>query len=280
MRTRVRLKNAALIGVAVLLEVALLLTVLFFLLPRETPKDPSPGTPPIQMEGPASPVPPNKFGPEDFEMQGEYLACVAGKSELGVDVSTHQQDIDWQQVKSAGVAFAMIRAGYRGYGQVGNMLADENAQTNYEGAKNAGLKTGAYFFSQATNVEEAREEARFLLEIIDGWKIDMPVVYDWERVDWVETSRTKDVSVETVIECSKAFCQEIARAGYRPMVYFNLNLAETEGYLEALLGYDMWLAMYDTTMDYPHAIDMWQYTDSGSVPGISTDVDINLYFPE
>jgi len=279
MRTKVKLKNWILIGVAVVLELALLLTVAFFLL-RKPPQEAVQNGGSGQTNAPTSPVPPNKYGPEDFAMQGDYLACLSGKSELGVDVSVFQQDIDWQQVASAGVRFAMIRVGYRGYGETGNVLTDENAQKNYQGAKNAGLKIGAYFFSQAVTVEEAKEEARLLLESIDGWKIDMPVVYDWERVDWVESSRTKELPVETVIECTKAFCQEIARAGYKPMIYFNTRLAEEEGYLEALLDYDMWLAMYDTTMDYPYAIDMWQYTDSGVIPGIPTNVDINLYFPE
>lgn len=277
MRTKISLKNAVLIGVAVVLELALLLTVLLFTL-RSRPETALEA--PTQTEEPASPVPPNKYGPEDFAMEGDYLTCLTGKSELGIDVSTHQLDIDWPKVAAAGIDFVMIRVGYRGYGQAGNMLPDENAQKNYEGAKNAGLKVGAYFFSQATSVEEAKEEAAFMLELIDGWKIDMPVVYDWERVDWVDSSRTKELPVETVIECSKAFCREIAKAGYRPMVYFNWNLAHEERYLEALLDYDMWLAMYDSAMDFPHAIDMWQYTDSGVVPGISTSVDINLYFPE
>ena len=100
----------------------------------------------------------------------------------GVDVSAHQGEIDWQKVADSGVDFAIIRAGYRGYGQEGKLLQDENFEQNIRGALNAGLDVGVYFFSQATNVWEVEEEAQQLLKALEGYPITYPVVFDWERI--------------------------------------------------------------------------------------------------
>ena len=117
----------------------------------------------------------NALAPEDFSYNGDYLACTTRAYELGVDVSSYQGEIDWQQVRDAGFAFAIIRVGGRGYGEEGRLYADETAQQDYAGAKAAGLKVGTYFFSQALNEYEASEEARFALEQIEGWELDLPL---------------------------------------------------------------------------------------------------------
>ena len=218
----------------------------------------------------------NPIGLGDFAMMGGYLTCLSTRSVLGIDVSEWQGKIDWQKVRATGVEFAMIRAGYRGT-EHGVVLEDLSAQTNYAGATAAGVKVGAYFFSQAVTVEEALEEANFLLSVIKDWDIEMPVVFDWEYVD--SDSRTGEVDPRTLTDCTKAFCDAVAAAGYQPMVYFNISHSYDNVYLEELTGYDFWLARYDTVLDYPYKIDMWQYTETGSVPGITGNVDINLYFP-
>lgn len=218
----------------------------------------------------------NPIGLGDFAMMGGYLTCLTTPSVLGIDVSVWQQEIDWEQVKSAGVEFAMIRAGWRGSEQ-GVLAEDEYAQRNYAGATAAGIKVGAYFFSQAISVEEAVEEADYLLGLIQDWNVEMPVVFDWEYID--ETSRTAKVDARTLTDCTKAFCDRIAAAGYQPMVYFGVNHSYYNVYLRELTQYPFWLARYDTVLDYPYKVDMWQYSETGSVPGISGNVDINLYFP-
>lgn len=219
----------------------------------------------------------NPIGLGEFAMEGEYLSCLSTPSVLGIDVSYWQGDaIDWQQVKDAGVEFAMIRAGWRGSEQ-GVLAEDDYVQTNYAGATAAGIQVGAYFFSQAVSVAEAVEEANFLLNIIKDWNVSMPVVYDWEFVSG--DSRTGNVDARTLTDCTKAFCDTVAAAGYKPMIYFNADQSFNRLYLRELTQYGFWLAQYDTVLNYPYKIDMWQYTETGTVPGISGNVDINLYFP-
>ena len=134
-----------------------------------------------------------------------------------------------------------------------------------------------YFFSQAINAKEAQEEAEFLLNIVKDWKLDMPVVFDWEYVG--ADARTGSATARTVTDCAKAFCDKIAAAGLKPMIYFSESQARKRLYLSELTDYDFWFVQYSEALNYPYKVDMWQYTDSGSVPGIPTNVDINLYFP-
>ena len=216
----------------------------------------------------------NPYDSLDFALdENGYLSCVTGESILGVDVSAWQENVDWQQVKSAGMEFAIIRIGGRGTTE-GALYPDSYLQTNYTGARNAGLQVGGYFFSQAITPEEAREEAEYALSLIDGMEMDMPIVYDWEYVD--DQSRTANLDARTLTECTKAFCDTIRAAGYEPMIYFNENQSHKQMFLEELTQYPFWLASYTTNLDYPYKIDMWQYTSSGSVPGINGNADINL----
>ena len=221
--------------------------------------------------------PPNPYGPTDFQYDGDYLTCLAGESELGIDVSSFQGVIDWQQVRDAGVEFVMIRVGGRGYGEEGKLYADARAAENYAGAKAAGLRVGAYFFSQAISVEEAEEEAAYVLDLIRNWTLDMPVVYDWEYLN--EEARTANVDKRTLTDCTLAFCKAMEEAGNEAMIYFNPNQSDNHIYLEELTDYRGWLALYTDRMTYPYQVDMWQYTNTGTVPGIEGPVDINLYFP-
>lgn len=235
-----------------------------------------PTTVPVETTAETLPPPPeNPYGPMDFKYEGDYLTCIAGEAVLGIDVSTWQGEIDWQQVKDAGIEYAMIRVGYRST-DLGKLDTDGFAQINYEGASAAGVKVGAYFFSQAISAEEAAEEARYVLEIIKDWNVEMPIVYDWEYVD--ETARTAGLDARTLTDCTIAFCQTIEEAGYDSMIYFNEDQSHKKMYLEELTDYGFWLAMYDQVMDYAYKIDMWQYSNTGSVPGIEGNVDMNLYF--
>lgn len=216
----------------------------------------------------------NPYGPTDFQYDGKYLTCIAGASRLGIDVSAYQNEIDWTAVAEAGIRFAMIRVGYRGY-ESGELTMDEYARRNYEGARAAGLDVGVYLFAQAISVEEAREEAEFLLDAIDGWEVALPVVYDWEYIS--PEARTGDADKRMVTDCTIAFCEAVRKQNYTPMVYFNRHQAQDFLYLEELTDYPFWLAMYSDRMTYPYRVQMWQYTQNGRVPGIHGDVDINLW---
>lgn len=220
-------------------------------------------------------IPINPYGPEDFGIEGHYMACLAGESLVGIDVSTWQGYIDWEQVRDSGIEFAIIRIGYRGTEQ-GTLAEDDMAQTNYAGAKAAGLKVGAYFFSQAITPEEARDEAIYAMQIIKDWELDLSLVYDWEYVS--EDARTANVDARLLTDCTVAFCREVEKNGYQSMIYFNPTQAHKQMFLEELTDYRFWLAMYDTVMTYPHKVDMWQYTNRGYVPGINGNVDVNLWF--
>ena len=220
----------------------------------------------------------NPYGKLDFQYEGRYLGCIKAGTVPGIDVSYYQGNIDWKKVKESGIEFAIIRIGYRGYGQEGKMAEDKMAYQNLRGALDAGLQVGVYFFSQATNTEEALEEAEFVLQRIKGYNITLPVVYDWEYVS--AEARTANVDPRTLTDCYLAFCGKIEEAGYTPMAYFNTYQSRKMMYLTELESYPFWLALYSDRMTYPYRIEMWQYTDSGRVPGIEGNVDINLMFTD
>ena len=220
----------------------------------------------------------NPYRVSDFAYNAQgYLTCTAGKSVLGIDVSEFQGWIDWEQVRESGIEFVMIRLGSRGY-ETGEIYPDEMAQKFYDGAKAAGLQVGAYFFSQAVSVEEAMEEADFTLKIIQNWDLDMPVVFDWEYVG--SDARTGQMDARTLTDCTLAFCRMMDRAGYEPMVYFNLAQSQNLLYMEELTDFGWWLARYGEDMEFAYRVDLWQYTNKGAVPGVTGDVDINIWFPE
>ncbi len=237
---------------------------------------PTDTTPPETSTGPT--LPPNPFDSDDFTYgENGYLTTDAGVAIPGIDVSEHQQHIDWEQVKASGIEFVMIRVGWRGQTQ-GLITEDTLAQEYYAGAKAAGLKIGAYFFSQAISPEEAIDEAEYMLEMIRDWEVDMPLVYDWEPIS--PTDRTAVVDSALLTQCVRSFCDTVDDAGYRPMVYFNSFLADTLLQLDDVKDYPFWLALYTHEMDYPHAVEMWQYSCTGQVPGIALPVDLDLWFPE
>lgn len=265
---------------------ALVITLAVMILnqtPYQADRETEPTPPPTEEEtqapteaGFAYPIldlPENPYTEEDFDYEGRFLTCTAGPCLLGVDVSYWQYDITWPLVKAAGMDFAMIRLAWRGSTE-GGIEEDSYARINYQGAKDAGLMVGGYFFSQATTPEEAVEEAEFVLEMAKDMEFDMPIVYDWEQTG----GRTAGMDKRTLTDCAKAFCQTIEEGGLEAMIYFNVQYAIRGMYLEELTDYQFWLAMYDSRMDFPYKIDMWQHTDHGSVPGIEGDVDLNIYF--
>lgn len=194
----------------------------------------------------------------------------------GIDVSVHQGDIDWQMVKDAGVEFAMIRVGYRTYGG-GEVKFDDKFAENLKGAREAGIETGVYFFSQATTVDEAIEEVDAVLDAIAPYEITYPVVYDWEII-YDDSARTDDVPVDVLTDCCISFCERVRSAGYTPMIYQNKRTTLFKLDLPRLQDYDFWLAEYGDEPTYYYDFDMWQYSCTGKVPGIEGDVDLNISF--
>lgn len=221
----------------------------------------------------------NPYGRFDFQFtRHNYLKLQNVPSSPGVDVSAYQGEIDWEKVKNSGIEFAMIRLGYRGYGKAGKLVEDAQAKRNLEGAKAAGLKIGAYFFSQALNIQETDEEIQFILDMLADVELDMPLVLDWE-IPGVDNPRTQNMDGRTLTDIQLHFCGKMQKMGYQPMVYFNWHQSENLYYLADLEAYPFWLALYQEQMTYPWRVEMWQWTHTGRVPGINGDVDINVYMP-
>lgn len=227
-------------------------------------------------------IPPeaNPFNQYDFQYNKQnYLYCLKQESYVGVDVSAFQHDIDWNQVKASGVDFAMLRLGYRGWGAKGTLVEDEYIQQNLAGTAAAGIPIGAYFFSQATTLDEVHEEIEFMLEILGDYQLDYPIVLDWEVANPTE-GRVRNVTRRELTDMLRYFCDEMNARGFDPMVYFNWTQASRMIYLSELEDYPFWLALYQDRMTFPFRVEMWQYTSEGKVPGIEGDVDINVYIPD
>lgn len=222
----------------------------------------------------------NRFTESDYSKENGRAQYLKGSYRTGVDVSVFQEDIDWAQVAGDGVDFAIIRAGSRSF-STGALRADKNLRKNVNGAAKNGLDVGVYFFSQAVTEAEAAEEAQFLLEQIDGLPITLPVVYDWEQVDADldenGLSRTQDTDGDTVTACALAFFHRLEEAGYQGMLYCNGVTGYFTYDLARLQDYPVWYASYSSTWpNYYYGVDVWQYTDSGTVKGISGAVDLNI----
>ena len=209
---------------------------------------------------------------------GEFQYLTDGKvtSYKGIDVSSHQGVIDWNLVAQDGVEFAFIRVGFRGYGSEGKLVVDEMFHTNIQQAKEAGVKVGVYMFSQATTEAELDEEVQLVLDNIASYQLDCPVVFDVEMISG--NGRMNNLTPEERTNLTLRFCEKIAQAGYRPMIYHNTEMAAIRIDYAALEAYDKWYAAYNRRMFFPYEFKVWQYSDKGSVQGIKTNVDMNISF--
>lgn len=195
----------------------------------------------------------------------------------GIDVSEHQGDIDWGRVKAAGYDFAFLRIGYRGYGEQGTLCADAKFQQNIVNAHNAGVEVGVYLFSQAVSVDEALQEAGLVLEQLQGHSLELPVVFDPERIR-DDAARTDNVTGEQFTKNTVLFCEKMKEAGYQPMIYSNMLWEAFEYDMEALADYPIWYADYEPVPQTPYYFSFWQYSEKGSVDGIAGNVDLNVQF--
>ena len=200
----------------------------------------------------------------------------------GVDVSEYQvtnktsYNIDWTKAAAAGIEFAFVRAGYRGTRE-GALAKDAFYDQNIKMAQAAGIQVGLYFFSQATTTEEAREEAQYLVSIAKNYRVDLPLVFDYEEVPSVESRRLKleELDRQTKTDICNAFCREVGLAGYQSMVYTNLSMLSADLYADQLGR--IWLAHWTEQTTYSGAYEYWQF-GLGAVSGIPTTVDLDYWF--
>lgn len=191
----------------------------------------------------------------------------------GIDVSSFQKEVDWSAVKDSGIQFAFLRVGYRGNTE-GGLFIDPCFEQNYERAKQNDIPVGVYFFSQSLNEIEATEEADYVLSIIKDKKIDLPIVYDWEYVS--ESARTANIDSKQMSACAQAFCDRIESAGFDSMVYFNLYTSYMIYDMNSFGDKSIWLAQFSDKPSYYYHYEIWQYSCTGSVPGIDAEVDLNI----
>ena len=197
----------------------------------------------------------------------------------GIDIYEGTGEIDWQAVADGGYSFAFVRVGYRGYGQAGKLCEDYRAVENLRAAKNAGLKVGAYFFSQALNEEEAREEAETAVKVIEesGVELDLPLMYDPEIIK-NDDGRANDITREQVSLNTKAFRETVESISDCTVdIYSNLPWEDRLFDAEILSDFDIWYADYEKIPQTPYHFTWWQYSNKGSVPGIAGDVDLDLW---
>jgi len=195
---------------------------------------------------------------------------------VGIDISEHNETIDFKKVKAAGVDFVYIRLGWRGYTQ-GLKHIDDKFEEYYKGAKEAGLKVGVYFYSQARDRGEALEEARMVVSNIKDKELDLPVCLDYETAP-ESGNRLEDLTQQQLTENAKTFLNHVKVCGYTPILYANLDWMSTKYDIDEICDYYIWFAQYNTVPQYPYNFQIWQYTTDGIVDGINKTVDLNIMF--
>lgn len=292
-RSHRRKKNAELPGaIKLILAAVVLLCIIMLIFGSSRPQEPEQSTDPhegmvevfnganyvwiVPQEG----VPVNTLSEADFKMDDELGPVYTGTqydTRRGIDVSVYQGDIDWQAVAGSGIDFAIIRAGGTFYVS-GDVYADDCFEQNLSGAQAAGLDAGVYFFSQAITPQEAREEAQYVLEMLAGRGLELPVFFDWERIADDPDARTNGLDGTTLTDCAIAFCDEIESAGYKSGVYVYSDTGYYGYELWRLLDYELWSAAPGENPYFYYAHSIWQYSFSGDVPGIDGNCDMNMRF--
>ena len=210
-----------------------------------------------------------------LEFEGEKL--------IGIDVSSHNGDIDWQKV-SQNVDFAFIRVGYRGYA-TGSVNLDKNARHNIKKATKHGIPVGVYFYSQAVNPQEAVEEAQFVIDAIDGLDVTLPLVIDFEYAyddngDIAGRLFEANLTNEQCTSLINAFCQTVEDAGYQSGIYASASVYERNINTNKLnKNAVIWVAQYANKITYSDNFDIWQYSKTGTLDGIGSKyVDLNYWY--
>lgn len=195
-------------------------------------------------------------------------------SQIVLDVSEHQGDIDWVTVKESGITNVIIRCGYRGY-ESGNLYEDKTFKTNIDQALDLDFNVGVYFFSQAINTHEAIDEAYFVHDLIKDYQLQLPVVFDYEYIDYA-TSRVESITNAQITENALAFLSKIEELGHDPMIYGSISWFNDIYDLNQIMNYPLWIAHYNQYPEFIHEFSIWQYSDNASIKGIDEPVDLNL----
>lgn len=193
----------------------------------------------------------------------------------GIDVSSWQGTIDWEKVADAGVEFVFLRGAYRGT-SLGALAKDLRFEQYIKGAKAAGLKVGVYVYSQAITPEEGREEAEFLIELVKDYEIDLPLVIDYEYYGYGGRLYNAKLTDRERTDICLAFCEAVEAAGYDAMVYANASMLKDDMVAQELDR--VWLAHFTKKTNYSGEYQFWQCSDSGSISGISGNVDLDFWF--
>lgn len=197
-------------------------------------------------------------------------------SHVGISVSADDGDINFNRLKKAGVEFAMIRIGSRGYGS-GNLMADDMFYENVRKATEAGMDIGVTFFSQAITKEEALEEAQRVIEGLQGFTVVYPVVFDMEYIR-NDTARVQGLSKDAKTEIAMTFMDAVGAVGYKTMLYGDKEWLIRKVDLSKLIGYDIWLSQEQDTPDYPYKYTMWEYTKSAKIDGMKEPAHLSVCF--
>ncbi len=203
-----------------------------------------------------------------LDTSGKWISNTSYDSKFtyGIDVSKWQGEIDWQAVKNEGVQFAFVRIGH------GNHILDPYFDANMKGAEKVGIPTGVYYYSEATSETQALRDAQFVIDKLDGYLVSYPVVIDVE--DAVQASLSKEQLGNLV----KTFCDEIASAGYTPMLYCNENWYKNHIDVSLIPNVAKWIARYNAVYDADIKRDIWQAGSTTRINGIKGNVDIDFGF--
>ncbi len=225
-------------------------------------------------------IPVNSYKLENFYIEDGYMAYHDDEgnklSHLGVDLSYHQENVDFAALKESGVEFVMLRCGYRGYSE-GGLVKDEKFDEYAAACNEYGIPLGVYFFTQAVSVEEAVREAEFTIDLIREYDISYPVALDTEYVS-EKGARTNNEEIDEDLrsEMCIAFCRKISEAGYYPMIYASENWIRRDLNYEALQEYDFWAPQYLEENDFMYDFTIWQYTERGFIKGVDEEVDLDI----
>ena len=225
-------------------------------------------------------IPKNSYNIENFVIENGFMAYYDDDgnkiSHLGVDLSYHQNNVNWDALKASQVEFVMLRCGYRGYSE-GGLVIDEKFREYAAKCNEYEIPMGVYFFTQAITVEEAEAEADFVLNLIKDYELSYPVAFDTEYVSSADArTNTADISDALRTDMIIAFCEKIQNEGYYPMIYASENWVRRNMEFERLADYDLWAAMYLDENDFLFDHTIWQYTSNGNIPGVDTEVDLDI----
>ena len=200
----------------------------------------------------------------------DFYKYFGGEDMKGIDVSVHNGDIDWGKVKTDGIDFAILRAGY---GKLASQK-DQKFEQNYKNAKAVNLPVGAYWYSYAMNENEARQEADVFLSVIKGKQFEMPVYFD------LEEKKQFDLGKEKVSAIMRAFLEKVESAGYFTGLYGSASSLTTHTADDIKSRYTIWLAHWVDETNYSGAYGVWQHSEKGKVAGINGNVDLDICYKD